>query len=150
MIKNLKGVLEDVALAKIQIEIDTNVQALLNLGESHYNFAKTIDNTEWRQKISRLYYAAYNVRRAVSLRHDGSFSTDTSDHANVEKVPDDFEDYAIYRSKLKNLRDDRNLADYSHLAKDSDLLINVVDAEVLVGNYIQHAKNFLSQLGMKL
>jgi len=148
VIKNLNGVLSAAELAKIQSAIDSNALALLSLGESHYNFAKAIPSSEWRQKVSRFYYAVYNVRRAVSLRHDGSFSTDSSDHNNVDQIPEQLEGAAIYKSKFRNLRDDRNLADYSHLATEADLLISVVDAENLATNFIIHAKNFLTMIGM--
>jgi hypothetical protein len=38
-------------------------------------------------KISRFYYAGYNIRRAVILQFNGSFTTDSSDHKNVNPLP---------------------------------------------------------------
>jgi hypothetical protein len=55
-----------------------------------------------------------------------------------------------HKSKFRNLRDDRNLADYSHLASETDLLISVIDAENLVTNFLTHAKKYLTQIGMPL
>ena len=78
MIQNLNHLLNVQEIAKLTVELDKNVAALFGLGHSHFTFACTINNNDWRQKISRLYYAAYNVRRAVVLKHSGTFSTDSS------------------------------------------------------------------------
>jgi uncharacterized protein (UPF0332 family) len=150
MLQNLNGVLDASALAKIQAEIDRNVEELINLGESHFNFAKSINQNEWRQVISRLYYAAYNIKRAVSLRVDGSFSTDSSDHQKIGELPKDFTDVEKFSSKLKNLRDDRNLADYSHDASESDLLIPINEAGALVADFINQSFGYLRNKGMTI
>jgi len=150
IIKNLAGILAEVELDKIRREIDVNVVALYKLGESHFLFAKAISNTEWRQKISRLYYGAYNVRRAVSLKFDGTYSTDSSDHQKIDSIPDTFNNYAVYRNKLKSLRDDRNLADYNHLAKIEDLLLSVEESERLVTDLFSDAKNYFTSSGINL
>ncbi|GAB5098420.1 hypothetical protein YK56LOC_41370 [Caballeronia sp. HLA56] len=130
MIRNLTGILDESELAKIRREIDANVVGLFNLGETHFRFAVLIAATEWRQKVSRFYYAAYNMRRAVALKFDGSYTTDSSDHHKVDVIPDVLENHGLYRVKLKNLRDDRNLADYSHLANETDLLLSVAEAQM--------------------
>jgi hypothetical protein len=150
MIRNLTGILEDIELNKIRNEIDKNVVGLFRLGEDHFVFARTIRSSEWRQKVSRLYYAAYNVRRSVALKHDGSYTTDSSDHQKVDVLPDTLNNHALYRLKLKNLRDDRNLADYSHLAAESDLLLSVIEAEKVVSELLADAKKFLTDSGITL
>ena len=148
LIKNLAGVLAKAQLKKIDVAVCDEARLLFELGNTHYEFAKTIDATEWRQKISRLYYAAYNVKRAVALRNDGSFSTENKDHATVDALPTTLNNHATYSGKLRNLREDRNLADYSHLAKESDLLISVGDAEELVTDFVKDAKEFLVSKGV--
>jgi hypothetical protein len=132
IIRNLSGILTAAELAKITAEIDSNAIGLYRLGESHHQFAQSLDASYWRQRVSRLYYAAYNMRRAMALKYDGSFSTDSSDHAKVDAIPDALPNAAAYRLKLKNLRDDRNLADYSHLASETDLLMSPQEYELLV------------------
>ena len=150
LLRNLAGVLLGPELQKIQSEIDSNVLGLFRLGESHYRFAQAIVATEWRQRISRLYYAAYNCRRALALHYDGSFSTDSSDHQRVDDVPDGLSNVATYKVKLKNLRDDRNLGDYNHLARESDLLSTAAEYETVVGEFIRDVAAFLRARGLIL
>lgn len=149
-IRNLGGIIDSQAITAITKELEKNVINLFQLGESHYIFSSSINRSEWRQKVSRLYYAAYNVKRSVPLMHDGNFSTDSSDHKNIDYLPDSFKDIATYKVKLKNLRDDRNLADYSHLAVESDLLIPTNDAHELVTNFINDSRDFLKSKGVNL
>jgi hypothetical protein len=148
LLANLAGILTYTELAKIHAELDRNTVALFHLGESHLAFCGHIAASEWRQRISRYYYAAYNIKRAVSLNFDGSFSTDASDHAKIDVLPDGFPNAATYATRLKNLRDDRNLADYSHLASSSDLLISADEAEKLVTQFKDDSRAFLASRGL--
>jgi hypothetical protein len=150
LIRNLSGILTSKQLEKIQKAVDENVQGLFKLGVKHYQFAISLQKSEWRQRTSRLYYAAYNIRRSVQLKHNGDYSTDSSDHKNVDSIPDALANAAAYRSKLKNMRDDRNLADYSHLATERDLLITVDEMEKTVEEFVRDAKNFLVAKGISL
>jgi hypothetical protein len=148
MIQNLSHLLNAQEIAKLSYELDRNVTALFALGESHYQFASTLANSEWRQKISRLYYAVYNVRRAVVLKSSGGFSTDSSDHKNVDQLPDATKNKQSHIVKLKDLREDRNLADYSHLAAVSDLLISPDNALIFATDFIADCRHFLNQNGL--
>lgn len=150
MIRNLTGILDELELQKIRNEIDSNVIGLYRLGENHFTFAKSIKASEWRQRISRLYYAAYNIKRAIALKHDGSYTTDSSDHQKIDLLPESLNNHALYKVKLKNLRDDRNLADYSHLGQESDLLLSVFEAEKVVSDLMIDAKKFLTDNGIVL
>lgn len=150
LIKNLAGVLTRVQLRKIDAAVNSECKLLYALGQSHYNFAVGVAAAEWRQKISRYYYAAYNVKRAVSLRNDGSFSTDSSDHSKIDSLPSAITNHATYSVKLKNLREDRNLADYSHLAVESDLVISVVEAHDLARDFLADARSYLISKGVVL
>lgn len=150
LINNLSGILTIAELDKLRREIDSNVIELFGLGLSHFQFACAIDKAHWRQRISRLYYGAYNVRRAIALKHNGSFSTDSSDHSKVDSIPDSVNDVAIYKSRLVNLREDRNLSDYNHLATEADLISSPDDYQTLVSNFISDAKAYLATQGIQI
>lgn len=143
LVKNLDGLIDATALDSIRREIDRNVALLFSLGLSHYQFACGISRAEWRQRISRYYYGAYNVKRAVALKHSGQFSTDSSDHKAIDQIPDNIENAAAFRVRLSNLRDDRNLADYSHLAIIDDLLSPPDEWERFVQEFISGAHKYL-------
>lgn len=150
LMRNLAGVLQPRQIKKIQIEVEENVRALLKLADDHFKFAKSVPSIHWRQKVSRLYYAAYNARRALMLKYDGSFSTDSSDHKNVDKLPDSLANCSMHKTKLKDLREDRNLCDYSHLARETDLLMTANDAEIFVEGFFKDIRDFLGTQGMIL
>lgn len=147
LLKNVSHVLDAAAVGKLRQEIDRNIAELLQLGEEHLIFARGIAPRHWRQRISRLYYAALNFKRAITLDHSGEFSTDVSDHKNVGNLPDDFPSANTFGTRLENLRDDRNLADYSHVSTESDLILRPSDAEVLVVNFQTVAKKYLQDRG---
>ncbi len=67
MLENLRNVLDVGACDAIEQEINKNVISLFELGEEHFRFAQGIERRVWRQRMSRLYYGAYNVRRAIVL-----------------------------------------------------------------------------------
>ncbi len=150
VMRNLSTVLTAGQLARIQAAVNQEVKLLYELGISHYSFAQTVDARYWRQKISRLYYGAYNVKRAVTLCCDGTFSTESGDHNKIDQLPDGFDNAATYATKLRALREDRNLADYSHLASEADLVVSVEDAGVLVEGFLDDAHEYLTARGMTL
>lgn len=145
LIRNLSEIFSPGELEKIEKEISSQCRLLFELGQSHFEFARSLStqNQNWRQKISRYYYAAYNCKRAVVLRWDGRFSTDSSDHQKVDELPTDFKNLATYRHQLKNLRDDRNLADYSHQATVDNLILTLAEAEALVASFVADCREFL-------
>jgi hypothetical protein len=150
MIQNLNHLLAQQELAKLLAELDRNVVDLFKLGVSHYNFAAPLPDSEWRQKISRLYYGAYNVRRAVTLKYNGLFSTDASDHQKFDQLPDALLNKQSHMANLSTLRDDRNLADYNHSAAVSDLVINPSDALAFATLFIADSKSYLAQQGVTI
>ncbi len=143
LIRNLSGLILETEIEKIKLEIRRNVRLLYNLGVGHFEFACALDKAQWRQRVSRYYYGAYNVKRAVSLQHSGLFSTDSSDHRTVDQLPPELGNAEEYKSKLANLRDDRNLADYSHLGEVADLLIAPDACQEFVSSFIISAKQYL-------
>lgn len=150
LIKNLSGILLEAELEKIRLEVKHNAVGLFRLGEQHIQFALSLNSDDWRQITSRLYYGVYNIRRAVVLMNDGKFSTDSSDHRDVESIPDSLNNSALHKQKLKDLRDDRNLADYSHVATVGDLLIEISQSPGVAGNFMADARDFLTERGVVL
>ena len=148
--ENLVTVVDSTAISAIEAEISANVAQLYALGRSQYYFAKRQSGRSWRQKVSRLYYAAYNVSRAIRLYVNGEYSIDSSDHKRIESLPDDFPNTNKYGNRLRVLRDDRNLCDYDHTAKPDDLVLGVNEAEELVQQFLKDAQSYLSQRGVSL
>ena len=148
MKNNLSHILEDSAIEAINLELKKNITELFSLGLIHYNTA--IQQREWRQIVSRLYYAAYNIGRAVRLFSDGSFSNKPVDHKMVGIFPDNFPHAAIYFTQFPILREDRNLADYDHSAQVGDLVISLTEARDLVSTLIEDSRRFLGERGILL
>jgi len=148
MIQNLNHILEQQELDKITAELDRNVRQLFQLGKSHFSFAQGLGDKDWRQKISRLYYAAYNVRRAVALKNSGAFSTESGDHQKVDQLPDNMDNRESHLTNLRNLREDRNLSDYNHEAKVTDLVLNPGDALNFVTQFLADSAKFLKDQGV--
>jgi hypothetical protein len=150
LLSNITHLITKQSVDSINKEVERNVVALFRLGESHLNFATSTTPVQWRQRISRFYYAGYNTRRSIVLNVDGSFSTDSSDHSNVNALPKDFPDAASAGNKLKVLREDRNLADYSHDSDESELVMTQLEAEVFVSQFIADARAYLKSRGVAL
>ena len=148
LIRNLRHILSVREIKKLQDEVDQNVIGLLSLGFHHLQFARDVPAGQWRQKISRLYYAALNTKRGVALSRSGRYSTDVTDHQKIGELPDDFPQSSTYATRLQNLRDDRNLADYSHVADESDLVVSIADAELLVEAFYEDATHYVKERGV--
>lgn len=148
LVTNLAHLLAATELDKIRAEIRANIRDLYYLGNSHFQFARRLGANAWRQKVSRLYYAAYNTRWAVNLCWNGSFSTDSSDHKELHKMPDELQNVVIYRAKLVTLREDRNLCDYNHLAKEAHLVMPVSECLSVVSEFRRDAKSYLKNKGV--
>lgn len=146
--KNLSHILDNSGREAIATEVCRNTRGLLDLSREHYDFAASVSRANWRQKVSRLYYAAYHARRAVHLFIVGDYTTDSSDHKNVGGFPDDFPNRDTYKTRLADLRSDRNLADYDHEATVSDLIHSVEEATLLVSALIYNAQSYLESKGM--
>ena len=150
MLKNIRPLLDQNACNAIQEEIDKNVKALFDLGLEHFNFAKQAPSQYWRQRISRFYYGAYNVRRALQLHYNGDYNTDVSDHKKIYNMPDDLPNKEIYKSQLVAIREDRNLADYDHSASESDLTLTQDATKIIVTGFIDDVRTFLINRGISL
>lgn len=67
LIRILSPLLSEESKTKLENEIEQHSVKLYKLGESHFKFAESLPDQEWRQKISRCYYGAYNCKRALML-----------------------------------------------------------------------------------
>jgi hypothetical protein len=149
MLSNLTGIIDTSALDRLEAELRINAAGLFHLGENHLEFAKQTGVRYWRQRISRYYYAAYNARRAIMLEHAGIYTTDSSDHQKVN-LPSNFHNRETYVRRFSDLRSDRNLADYDHLAVEDDLLLGQSATEDFVSEFCDAAKMFLLSRGVRL
>lgn len=135
-------------VAALDREIVANVVAMFRMGEEYLRFALTLPASEWRHKVSRLYYAAYALTRAVRFQLHGDWSTSPTEHQIVGKLPNGFPNEHTYTNRLPVLRKDRNLADYDHSGTPGDLVISVSDAEALVKQLVADARTFLGYKGI--
>ena len=148
--ENLRGILPADSINLISDEFEKNVKSLHQLGLEHYRFAKRLSPNNWRQKVSRFYYSAYNIVRAIKLFHYGDYNTDVSDHKKITKMPDGFPNKEKYQNQLPSLRDDRNLADYDHTGSKSELLLTLSETTDLVTELIADSKSFFRAKGMAI
>lgn len=147
---NLIDVLDEAALEKIETEIRQNVLGLYNLGYQHYSFANKQSPAHWRQRVSRLYYAAYNISRSLRLFVKGIYSQDVKDHQKFNELPDDFPSKDRYVNQLEILREDRNMCDYDHTSRAGDLVLGTSIATSLVKDFLNTAKSYLIDKGVEL
>lgn len=147
---NLVDVLDAAAIAALERAIAQNAAQLFRLGMAHYYFARRQNSRAWRQKISRLYYAAYNISRAVRLSFNGEFSVEVGDHKKVDVLPGDFPNVNTYSNRLSALREDRNLCDYDHTARIRDLVVDVKEWHRLVTDFGKDARLYLQGRGVSL
>jgi hypothetical protein len=147
--QNLAGILSAPALSAIEAEINRNAVDLHALGMKHYQFAIRHAGRNWRQKVSRLYYAAYNVTRAIRLFVSGDYSTDVKDHQKFDSLPNDFPNRERYVNQMAVLREDRNTCDYDHTAKAADLVLSSTDAAALVAEFLKDSETYLSKRGLQ-
>ena len=148
--RQLAGILSTKSARTFDATIRKNVFQLFKLGEQHYMFARGIAASHWRQVVSRSYYAAYNVSKAIRLAVAGHYSQEVRDHEKVGELPDDFPDKNTYANKLRLLRDDRNLCDYDHTVAQADLGSTSADTLRLVERFIDHGKRYLNARKMRV
>lgn len=141
--RELGSILSRKSTAAFDAAVKENVIQLFSLGLHHFDFAKNLGNAHWRQIVSRSYYGAYSVSKAVRLAVYGQYSQEVKDHEKVGFLPDDFPDKNTYANRLRLLRDDRNLCDYDHTAVETDLGMSSSDTLVLVNEFVLHARTYL-------
>lgn len=137
-------------IAKINEQINRHTVLMYGLALDHFLFAVSVRKRQWRQRVSRLYYASYNASKAVRFESDGNHSTDVKDHSKVGHLPQDFPDKSTYENELINLRADRNTCDYDHLAGPEKLVKTPKEYEALVLRFLKDAHSYLSNKGCVL
>ncbi len=148
--ENLTSILNQDALDAIEAEIERHSVELWSLGLQHYRFAVKLPRQLWRQKVSRLYYAAYSVSRARRLYVAGEYSTESKDHQKIGHLPDDFPNRGRFANQLSVLHDDRNTCDYDHASRAADLLIPTSEAVQLVRDFLAETKSYLKAKGLDI
>ena len=148
--ENLSGFLDQVVLDRIEAEIAANSKALYQLGRHHYLFAVKQSPFNWRQRVSRLYYAAYNASRSIRLFVSGKYSTEVKDHQRFNELPDDFPSKDRFANQLAVLREDRNLCDYDHTCRANDLILGTSESTSLTKKFLDASKSYLSLKGLNL
>lgn len=146
--QNLSGILDQASIDEINKEIKKNCVQLFDLGMKHFHFARRQPSRQWRQTISRLYFASYCISRSIRLGVKGEYSQEVKDHSKIGNLPKDFPNQSTYANRLGVLRDDRNLADYDHTATQRDLIISRQDALVLVQDFVSDARPYLISRGI--
>jgi len=147
-IRCLETILDVEELQKIQDAINENVQQLVNLSRSHLRFAESVaGRSSWRQRVSRGYYSAYCMSRAVRLKSSGYYNTDPTDHKKIGDLPANFPDKSTWEDFLIKFRADRNIADYDHTVSERalELTSHTYISEAL--RFYQVARNYLTTLG---
>lgn len=147
---NLSAILDDTALNLIEKEIHANTLGLYALARHHFRFAVRQPPQFWRQRVSRLYYGAYNAARAVRLFKSGEYSTDAKDHQKFSQLPEDFPGRSRYSTELQVLREDRNLCDYDHLSIASSLALGTSESTILVREFLHDVESYLREQGVDL
>lgn len=150
VIEHLRAIVDGNAIDAIQSEMTAQVTNLYKLSLLHFKFADKQKSKDWRQRVSRLYYAAYAASRATRLHVYGQFSVEVQDHKKIGELPQDFPNRAIFSNKLDVLREDRNTCDYDQAAALSDLTSRPVESTELVKEYIIETKRYLEARGLAL
>jgi uncharacterized protein (UPF0332 family) len=138
VIRCLRPLISGAEINAIEAEVQRNVVQLIRLGQAHLRFAGRVEGQNmWRQRVSRAYYCAYSVSRAVRLAVHGVYSTDPGDHKKLGDLPADFSDVPRWQDLLTKFRADRNLADYDHTITEAAL-------EMRSNAYLKVAEEFLA------
>ena len=138
------------ALQALDDDIQLNVRQLYLLGRAHFTFAKRLAPRNWRQTVSRSYYAAYNVSKSIRLHVSGTYSSETTDHSRIGDLPGSFPTKSTYANQLAVLRRDRNLSDYDHTVGEADLVLGRTATVELVESFLRDARLFLRGLGVPI
>lgn len=148
MLKNIEHLLDVNGRKALQDEHYRNVADLLKLGDYFRQFADRLPERDWRNQISRYYYACYNAQRAIRLGTLGVYSTDSADHKKISELPKDFPHKERYSTRLADLREDRNACDYDHTALPADMIVGIEGTRILAKEFFEDAKDYLESRGI--
>jgi len=150
VISLLDGVLDQVALDKIELELRNHSAKLYSFSLYHYRFATRQPNIHWRQKVSRLYYASYAASRAIRLYIEGYHSEEVGDHKKIGDLPREFPSNSYFKNNLEVLRVDRNTCDYNHASVANDLALTQKDSTSFVKEFLEETRSYLISKGLNL
>ena len=149
LIRCLDRILDSNELQKITDAIHENVQQLVNLSRSHLRFAElAVGRSSWRQRVSRSYYCAYCMSRAVRLTASGYYNTDPTDHKKIGDLPTGFPDKSIWEDFLIKFKGDRNLADYDHTVSERALELTSHQYLAETQRFYQASRSYLTARGV--
>jgi hypothetical protein len=149
-IEHIRPLLDPQSVAALETHLRGEVAKLYALSLHHYRFAASLTSTYWRQRVSRLYYAAYASSRALRLAVSGEYSTEVTDHKKVGSLPDDFPSRARFSANLDVLREDRNSCDYDHGVSAGELAQTTANTEALVRDFLIETRAYLVARGINL
>ena len=134
----------------MKLKLGEMFKPLYGLALGHHRFAVNLAVAHWRQRVSRMYFAAYAASRAVRLHTSGQYSTEVKDHQRIGELPDDFPAKAQFANRLDLLRADRNTCDYGHLSSANDLSLSTTDTTQLVTDFLTETRNYLIARGLQI
>lgn len=144
------AILSAETVANIENELSEHALALFSLALDHYNFAERQRASEWRQRVSRYYYACYSASKALRFFVDGNLSAEVTDHKRIGELPDDFQDRERFKLNLETMRTDRNTSDYDHIAVVGDLLSTPSDVANTTKEFLIAVKVYCQNRGLEL
>lgn len=138
------------SISALKTELDDHVKAIYALALNHFQFAERQRNTEWRQKVSRYYYACYNASKALRFHMDGNFSSDVTDHKKIGDLPDDFPNKEYFKNKIESMRTDRNSCDYDHQIAQDDLIDSPESIRNVSTDFLEEVQIYCNNRGLAL
>ena len=123
------------------------------LAQQHLRVARhfATNQRSWRVAVSRAYYAVYSASKSVRFFSKGRVGLDVADHKQVNDLPDDFPNVAIWSNFTTELRRDRNLADYDpwqHVRRS--LTYEPTDAAQRAQEFLHECRHYLGTRGLVL
>ncbi|ATN34472.1 hypothetical protein ACO34A_11735 [Rhizobium sp. ACO-34A] len=134
----------------VEDELEIHAKAIYALSVDHFEFAERQKSAEWRQKVSRYYYACYNASKAVRFHFDANLSTDVSDHKKIGELPNDFPNREYYKNTLDAMRTDRNSCDYDHAVTVTDLLKKPEETGKIAEEFLADVQSYCLSRGLDL
>lgn len=150
IVSALAGIIDQSAIDSIELEIRRHSQMMFDLSLKHFRVADRLGSPDWRQKVSRAYYASYNSSKMLRYFIEGYHSKEVSDHKKIGDIPTDFPQRSIFSNRLQIMREDRNLCDYDHDAHAIDLSIGVSESVDLSRSFMRSCKAYVGDRGFLL
>jgi hypothetical protein len=104
---------------------------------------------QYRDAISRFYYAAYHAFRSVVYFRTGG--DDHEQHSILPtKIPIDFPNHTLWSNNLKSAREIRNSADYDMYPKrDSSWRRKCIEVQTIAESAVRDSRTYLRTKGCR-